>query len=64
MMKMLPFKLSSKLFSLRYLNFCYDFFDQVGKLLDKKAKVKFRIHDVTDCTTNKYNTYIAQYLQK
>ena len=33
-----------KLFScLRYLNFCLDIFGQVGKRLDKKAKVNFKI---------------------
>ena len=38
-----------KLFSfLRYLNFCPDFFDDVGKWLDKKAKFNFRIYDVID----------------
>ena len=28
---------------LRYLNFCPDFFDHVGKGLDKKDKVSFKI---------------------
>ena len=29
-----------------------------------KAKVNFKIYDVTDWTTNNYNTHIAQYLKK
>ena len=31
--------------SLRYLNLYPDFFGQVGKLLDTKAKVKFKLYD-------------------
>ena len=31
----------------RYLSFCPDFFGHVGKQLDKKAKVNFKIYDVT-----------------
>ena len=30
----------------------------------KKAKVNLKIYDVTDWTTNNYNTYIVQYLKK
>ena len=41
------FHLSQKLFPfLRYLNFCSDFFDHVGKGLSKKAEVTFKICDV------------------
>ena len=29
---------------LRYLNFCPDFFGHVGKWLDKKTKVNFKIY--------------------
>ena len=29
--------------TLRYLNFCPGFFDHVGKWLDKKASVNFKI---------------------
>ena len=38
--------------------------DYVEKQLDKKAMVDFKFYDVTDWTTNNYNTYIAQYLKK
>ena len=38
--------------------------DHVGKRLAKKAKVNLIIYDVTDYTTNNYNTHIAQYLKK
>ena len=34
------------------------------KLLDKKAKVNFKISDVTDRQTNNYNPFITQYLKK
>ena len=30
-----------------YLNFCLDFFGHVGKWLNKKAKVIFKIYDAT-----------------
>ena len=30
------------------MNFCTDFFGHVGKRLDKKAKLNFKVHDVTD----------------
>ena len=41
----------------RYLHFCADFFDHVGK--DKKAKLNFKVYDVTTSTTNNYNIHIA-----
>ena len=37
-------------------------FGYVEKRLDKKAKVKFKIYDVTGWTTNNCNTHIAQKL--
>ena len=52
------------LFDLRYLYFCPDLFGHVGKWFDQKAKIKFKIHDVTGWETNNYNTHIAQYLRK
>ena len=33
------------------------------KRLVKKAKVNFKIHDVTNWETNIYNTHIAQYFR-
>ena len=30
---------------------------------DKKANVKFKIYDVTNCKTNNYKIYIARYLK-
>ena len=44
------------LFILEIFNFCLDFFGHVGKQLDKKANVNFRICNI-------YYTYIAQYLK-
>ena len=49
---------------LRYLIFCPDFFDHVGKRLDKKAKDNFKIYEVIDQETSNYNRHIAQYLTK
>ena len=39
-------------------------FDYVEKRLVKKANVIFKIYDIADCTTNNYNTHIAQYLKR
>ena len=49
---------------LEALNFLPWLFDYVEKWIDKKAKVNFKIYDVTDSTINNYNTYIVQYLKK
>ena len=52
------------LFVLMTFIFCPDFSGHVEKRFDKKAKVNFKIHNVTDRQTNSFNTYIAQYLKK
>ena len=39
-------------------------FGYVEKRLDKKARVNFKMYDVTCWTTNNYNIYIAQYMKK
>ena len=39
-------------------------FGYVEKHLDKKTKVNFKIYDLIDWLTNKYNAYITQYLKK
>ena len=39
-------------------------FCHAGKRLDKKAKVDFKIYDVTDWITNNYNKHIVRYLKK
>ena len=47
---------SKKLFwFFRYINFCPDFLGHVGKRLDKKAKVNFKIYDVINRDANNYN---------
>ena len=38
----------------RCLNFCHDFFGHREKWLDRKAKVNFKIYDVTNWETNNY----------
>ena len=35
-----------------------------AKWLYKKAKINFRIYDVTDWDTSNYNTHFAQYIKK
>ena len=49
---------------LEYSVFGSDFFGRVGKRLDKKVKVDFRICGVTKWEANNYNTHIVQYLKK
>ena len=61
-MLVIPHKI---LFSfLKYLHFCPDVFGHVGKRLDKKAKINFKVYDVTTWETNNYNKHIAQHLKK
>ena len=57
------FILKAFLFS-RYLNFCPHFFDNVGKLIDKKATVNLKIYDVITWITSNKNAHIVQYLKK
>ena len=52
------------LFFLKIFDFCPDFFGRMGKRLDKKAKVNFKIYDVTTWITRNYNTHIDQHLKK
>ena len=51
-------------FVLKRFNFFPDFFCQVGKSLDMKAGVNFKIYHITIYETNNYNTHIVQYLKK
>ena len=44
--------------------FVLTFFGHVGKWLDKKAKVNFKLYDVRNWETNNYNAHIAHYLKK
>ena len=37
------------------LIFCPGFFNHAGKRLDQKAKLNFKMYDVTDLNTNNYN---------
>ena len=54
---------SSLWVSLRYLHVCSEVL-VLGKQFNKKAKVNFKIYDVTNWITNNYNTHIAQYLKR
>ena len=56
MMKNAYFMLNA-LFILEIFTF-FTFFCYVGKQLDKKAENNFKIYDVTDWTTNNYNTHL------
>ena len=55
------FVLSGRVFESR---FCPHIFDQLGKWLDQKDKVHFKIYDVFYQETNNYTAHIAQYLKK
>ena len=50
-------------FVLEIFTFLSRLFGFVGKALDKKAMVHFKIHDVKDWTNN-YNTHIVQSFKK
>ena len=52
------------LFVLEIFTLCPYFFDHVGKRLDKKARVNFKIYDAMNWEINNCNTYIAHYLKK
>ena len=39
-------------------------FGYIETRLEMKTKVNFKIYDVTDGTTNNYNTHIAEYLKR
>ena len=52
------------LFILEISTFLSWLFGFAEKQLDKKDKVIFKIYDVTDWTTNNYNTHITQYLKQ
>ena len=48
---------------LKFLNFCPHYFGHVGKRIDEKVKVIFKLYDVKDWEINNYNTNIDQYLK-
>ena len=48
----------------RVFTFFFWLFGHPEKQLDKKAKVKFEIYNVTDWKINNCNKHIAQYLKK
>ena len=50
--------------TLRYSNFCPEFFSRVGIWVDKKETVNFKIYDVIYWKTNHSNRHIALYLKK
>ena len=56
--------MSNALFVLQIIKFLSKLFYHVLKRLDQKAKVNFKICDVTYWTANSFNTHIAQYLKK
>ena len=41
-----------------------EFFGHVGKHLDNKAKVDYKIYNATNWERNYYNTHIAQHFKK
>ena len=62
MMKNTFYFMLKVLFVLEIFSFLSRFFGFVEKRLDN-AMVDFKIFDGIDCTTNNYNTYLAQYLK-
>ena len=52
------------LFVLKVFTILSRLFGYVEKRFDKKAMVNCKIYDVTDWTTNNYNTHIIQYRKK
>ena len=48
--------------TLRYLKFCSDFFDYVGKRLDEKLRLISQFM-TSQKSTNNYNITIARYLE-
>ena len=49
---------------LEYLNFCPGLLGHIGKRLDEKANITFKIYDVTSWKTNNYNKHIVRNLKK
>ena len=56
MLKNASYFMWKALFVLKIFTFFSWIFGYSGKQLDKKAKINFKIYDVTDWGTNKYNT--------
>ena len=48
------------IFVVKIITVLFWLFDQVVKRLDEKARVIFKIYDVTDWKANNYDTYIIQ----
>ena len=60
-----PFKYDKKCFLFHLKSaFVHKIFGHVGKWLDKKTKVNFKIYDLPAWETNNYNTHIGQYLKE
>ena len=55
---------SKALFVLKIFKCLPWLFGHVGKRLNKKDTVNFKIHDTINWEINNYNTHIAQYLKK
>ena len=63
-MKTAFYFMSKALFVFKKFTFLSWRFGHVGKRLDKKAKIDFKIYDATGWRANNYNTHIAQYLKE
>ena len=60
-MKNIFYFMLKDLFVLEIFTFLSWLFSYEQKRFDKKVKVNSKIYDITDWTTNNYNTHIAQY---
>ena len=60
-----PLKMMKNAFSFHVKSsFCPDVFDHVGKRLNRKTQVNFKIYDVKNWEVSIYNTYTAKYPKK
>ena len=64
MMKNVFYFILEALLVLNMFKFLSWFFGHIEKTAWLEDKVNFKIHDVTICVTNNYNTHISQYLTK
>ena len=62
MMKNIFYFILKDLIVLKVFKFLSRLSGDVGKQLEQKRKISFKIYDVTTCETISYNALIAQYL--
>ena len=63
MIKNVFYLMFKALFVVKVFTFLSWLFGYIGKRLDKKTMINFKIYELTDWTGNNYNTHISQYLK-